>query len=390
MLLDISCADGVGCACIAPCVARAGHFFSVPSHEKVPLVLSQLTARYLPPLFPYTHTVAAKGEQWLCAPCSSRVPNVSCVLCPRKGGAFLRIKANHYCHAFCAERTPGARIVDPLPPPPPAPLLDEPPDGICGPLLKLEEGGAVAAAAGGGHEEDGASFGAAGGTGVIFPRTSVSGKGKAGKSKGGKGKASKKPAAATVAAAALAAATAAAAAAAGAGAGAGTGAGSAGGMAVDRAEKEKDEEEDEEEDEDEEDGDGSRSRRGRSGSVASGKKRLSSSAAAGRSGAFGAAYCVKTADIKGVPKDIKKASKCHICKRKYGAMVACAHTRSPCDHWMHPMCAAHVGRHCRVLSPEEAKKTPFNSKYAITCQDHTAVCLRQLSRYVALFVSRTT
>lgn len=327
---------------------------------------------------------------------------------------MLRVKANQYCHAYCAERTPGARIVDPLPPPPPRPLLAEPPDGIGGPLLKLEEGSAAAAAAeeAGSAGESGAS-GTAGGADVVVPRTTIgekgkAGKGKGGKGKGGKGKASKKPAAAAaVTAAALAAATAAAVAAGVGGvrveaeAEAGTGAGR---MAVDGAEKEENVEGvEEEEGQDGADEDGSLSQRGRSGSgsgSASGKKRLSISkalatkiprgritaaaaAAAARAGvgAGGAGYLVKTAEVKGVPKDIKKASKCHICKRKYGAMVPCAHTRSPCDHWMHPMCAAIVGRHCRVLSPEEAKKTPFNSKYAVTCQDHTAVCLRQLSRY---------
>ncbi|CAN0361907.1 unnamed protein product, partial [Hapterophycus canaliculatus] len=34
------------------------------------------------------------------------VDTVSCALCPRKGGAFLRIKGSQYCHAYCAERTP--------------------------------------------------------------------------------------------------------------------------------------------------------------------------------------------------------------------------------------------------------------------------------------------
>lgn len=81
-------------------------------------------------------------------------------------------------------------------------------------------------------------------------------------------------------------------------------------------------------------------------------------------------------------QEIKKQGKCHICKRKHGAMLQCAHTRSTCDRWMHPMCAAHAGRHLRTLSPEEAEKTPFGSMYAVTCEDHTAPCLRQLARWV--------
>ncbi|CAN0247665.1 unnamed protein product, partial [Hapterophycus canaliculatus] len=118
----------------------------------------------------------------------------------------------------------------------------------------------------------------------------------------------------------------------------------------------------------------------------------------GATGAGASACCVKTVDMKGVPKEVKKTSKCDICKRKYGAMVPCAqaHTASerPCEKWMHPMCAAHVGRHCRILPPDEAKRTPHKSKYAVVCQDHTAVCLRQLASghwvdFLSLYKLRT-
>ncbi|CAN0543954.1 unnamed protein product, partial [Ectocarpus sp. 12 AP-2014] len=71
---------------------------------------------------------AGKGEKFVCAPCTARVSQPSCTLCPRKGGAFLRIKGSQYCHAYCAERTPGARVVDPFLPPPPPP--SPPPRGI--------------------------------------------------------------------------------------------------------------------------------------------------------------------------------------------------------------------------------------------------------------------
>ncbi|CAM9921688.1 unnamed protein product, partial [Scytosiphon promiscuus] len=125
-----------------------------------------------------------------------------------------------------------------------------------------------------------------------------------------------------------------------------------------------------------------------------GRGSTSGTAGAGAS----SACCVKTVDMKGVPKEVKKTSKCDICKRKYGAMVPCAQAHTaperPCEKWMHPMCAAHVGRHCRILPPEEAKKTPHKSKYAVVCQDHTAVCLRQLASghwvdFLSLYKLRT-
>lgn len=324
----------------------------------------------------YHHTAPlAKGEQWHCVPCAARVNQPSCTLCPRKGGAFLRIKASQYCHAYCAERTPGAQVVNPLPPTPPPLLEDNPPEGQA---VAMKSEGAGAAGSGG----EGAAAGAAGaawaaaagdGAGIVS-RMSTGGKGKGWKGKG-KGKAAKKPfagkeLAAMAAAAAVVAAS----------------ASSADAEGV------------EAENVDEEDSEGSRARRGRSGSASSRKsptgstkalagklprgKVGSAAAAAAAAGGRGAdpSCCVKTADTKAVPKEIKKI-KCHICKRRSGASVACAHTRSPCEHWMHPMCAAHSGRHSRTLSPEEAKKTPHNSKYAITCEDHTARCLRQLSRY---------
>lgn len=63
----------------------------------------------------YLHTSnSIAGDEWFCVPCSSRVNEPTCTLCPRKDGAFVRIRGAHYCHAFCAERTPGARLVDPV------------------------------------------------------------------------------------------------------------------------------------------------------------------------------------------------------------------------------------------------------------------------------------
>ncbi|CAN0035316.1 unnamed protein product, partial [Laminaria digitata] len=59
-----------------------------------------------------TKPPTAPGEQWFCVPCSTRVSQPSCTLCPRKGGAFLRVKGAQFCHAYCAEHTPGARILD--------------------------------------------------------------------------------------------------------------------------------------------------------------------------------------------------------------------------------------------------------------------------------------
>lgn len=66
-----------------------------------------------PLLCPQT-TNSTAGNEWFCVPCSSRVTEPTCTLCPRKDGAFVRIRGAHYCHAFCAERTPGARLVDPV------------------------------------------------------------------------------------------------------------------------------------------------------------------------------------------------------------------------------------------------------------------------------------
>lgn len=37
----------------------------------------------------------------------------TCSLCPRKGGAFLRARASNFVHAYCAERTPGAQLIEP-------------------------------------------------------------------------------------------------------------------------------------------------------------------------------------------------------------------------------------------------------------------------------------
>ena len=47
---------------------------------------------------------------------------------------------------------------------------------------------------------------------------------------------------------------------------------------------------------------------------------------------------------------------------------------------MHPMCAAHAGRHKKMLTAEEAREAKHQAEYAIACEDHTAPSLRQLSR----------
>lgn len=82
-------------------------------------------------------------------------------------------------------------------------------------------------------------------------------------------------------------------------------------------------------------------------------------------------------------QELKKSNnKCHICSRKGGVVVPCSHARSPCERWMHPMCAAQNNRYSRRLSPEEAEASRFKGMYAFMCNDHVPPCLRHVSRCV--------
>lgn len=70
--------------------------------------------RPLSPPLPSARSKHSVGSsKWQCAPCTANVTNPNCTLCPRKGGAFLRVRGVTFVHAFCAARTPGAKIIDP-------------------------------------------------------------------------------------------------------------------------------------------------------------------------------------------------------------------------------------------------------------------------------------